>query len=93
MEPAPVVNTHQGIHRAALAGLGTPRLPEALVAADVEAGRLRVLFGGRPAIAGSVHAVWRTEPYVPHRVAVLVERVVERARSWPPLSHPREDGS
>jgi len=86
VEPALVINTHEGVRRAAVAGLGIGRLPEALAAADLEAGRLRALLGGRAAIAGPVHAVWRTEPYVPRRVAVLVDMLVERAKAWPPLS-------
>lgn len=86
IEPSVIVSTHEAIHRAALAGLGVARLPEAIAAADVEAGRLTVLFGGRPAIAGPVHAVWRTDPYVPRRVEALIDLLVERARSWPPLS-------
>jgi DNA-binding transcriptional LysR family regulator len=86
VEPALVVNTHEAVHRAVLAGLGIARLPEALASADLEAGRLRALFGGRPAIAGPVHAVWRTEPYVPRRVAALVRLLVEHAEAWPPLS-------
>ena len=85
VEPAVIVSTHEGLRRAACLGLGVARAPKALVSADLERGRLELLFDGRPAMHGPVHAVWQTGAYVPRRLELFLEVLARRARAWPPL--------
>ena len=85
IEPAVLVNTHEGLRRAACLGLGVARVAHASVAEDVRGGRLEVLFGGRPALQGPVHAVWRTRALVPRRLELFLEVLEARAREWAPL--------
>jgi len=86
VEPAVVVNTHEGLRRAACLGLGVARVSHALVAEDVRRRRLQVLFGGRPALRGPVHAVWRTRAHIPRRLELFLDVLTARASDWAPLA-------
>ncbi|MCA9607242.1 MAG: LysR family transcriptional regulator [Myxococcales bacterium] len=86
VEPDVVVTGHEGLRTAACLGLGVARISAALVSEDVRDCRLRVLFGGRPALRGPVHAVYREGSPRPRRLDLFLDTLVRHAARWPPLA-------
>ena len=86
VEPAVVVSSHEALRHAACLGIGVARAAQALVEEDIRRARLRVLFDGRPALQGPVHAIWRTGAHRPRRLELFVEALVRLAKAWAPLA-------
>ncbi|CAH0444510.1 LysR family transcriptional regulator [Ralstonia pseudosolanacearum] len=63
---------------AAVAGLGIAWLPRWLVRDRIEAGALAVLWAGRPTASMDSHAIWPATDYMPLRVRLLIDTLVEK---------------
>ncbi len=66
---------------AAVAGYGLAWLPNWLVAENLRTGSLVPLFGGTPALTTDICALWPEAPYLPVRVRVAIDTLVEETSS------------
>jgi DNA-binding transcriptional LysR family regulator len=73
MEPVLVVNDLEVACEAALAGVGIARVPELLCREAVRDGRLRILFGPKPAMLRPIHAVYSSRQNLPVKVRRFVD--------------------
>lgn len=62
---------------AAVAGMGITWLPHWLVCHRMDAGALRVLWEDRPAASMDTHAIWPATDYMPLRVRLAIDTLVE----------------
>lgn len=62
---------------AAAAGMGIAWLPRWLVHRRIEAGALVALWEGRPAATMDTHAIWPATDYMPLRVRLAIDTLVE----------------
>jgi DNA-binding transcriptional LysR family regulator len=83
------VNSPRAALAAALRGIGVARLPSLLVAEDVRAGRLVVLFDGQPARSSEIHAIYPAGRFVPPKTRRFLETVEAAAASMATPSEPR----
>ncbi|MBF5041942.1 LysR family transcriptional regulator [Aggregicoccus sp. 17bor-14] len=78
IEPVLTVNDLEVACDAALAGVGIARVPGILCHEAVRDGRLKVLFGPRPALVRTFHAVYPSRASLPPKVRLFVELLAER---------------
>lgn len=85
-----VASTFEARRRAALEGLGVALLPIALIAEDLEEGRLVRLYSGEPAREDPVHLIVK-DSLLPRRVETFADLLCERAAQWPCFRHQPSD--
>jgi DNA-binding transcriptional LysR family regulator len=78
MDPVLTVNDHELACEAAIAGVGIACVPEPLCRDAVHDGRLKVLFGPKPAVLRPVHAVYPSRQHLPTKVQLFVETLAAR---------------
>ena len=72
------VNNSDAIHQATLDGLGIANLPRFMVEADLHAGRLQALLADHPLPEHGIYAVYPQRKYLPTKVSVLIEFLMEK---------------
>jgi len=75
------VNNSDAIHQATLDGLGIANLPRFMVDADLQAGRLQALLADHPLPEHGIYAVYPQRKYLPTKVSVLIEFLMEKLAS------------
>jgi DNA-binding transcriptional LysR family regulator len=80
VDPALTTNTFEAACQAALLDLGVAKVPSALVADDLRAGRLRLLFG-QPLEKIRFSVVWPARR-LPQKSRMFVDLLVRRAGAW-----------
>ena len=78
VEPVLVVNDLEMACDAAIAGVGIARVPSILSAAAVKQGRLKILFGSKPALMREIHAVYPSRVKLPARVRFFVDALAAK---------------
>lgn len=78
MDPVLTVNDLDLACEAAIAGVGIACVPEPLCRDAVHDGRLKVLFGPKPAMLRPVHAVYPSRQHLPTKVQLFVETLATR---------------
>jgi DNA-binding transcriptional LysR family regulator len=68
------------IREAALAGLGIADLPEYLVAADLEQGRLIRILEAVPRVIRGIYVVYAPSPFTPAKVRLFVDALRDSFR-------------
>lgn len=86
VEPVLMVNDLEVACEAAIAGIGIARLPAIVCRDAVRDRRLKVLFGPQPAMLRSVLAVYPSRRYVPIKVRLFVDALVELVNPMLPLA-------
>jgi DNA-binding transcriptional LysR family regulator len=77
------VNSPMAARAAALAGLGFTILPDFIAAADIEAGRLIPVLDDRIPKGGGIFAVYPHRRYLPAKVRVFVDFLVQWFKKFP----------
>jgi DNA-binding transcriptional LysR family regulator len=77
------VNSPIAARTAALADLGFAVLPDFIAAAEIEAGRLIPVLGSRMPTGGGIFAVYPHRRYLPAKVRVFVDFLVQWFRKFP----------
>lgn len=72
------VNNSDAIHHACLDGLGIANLPRFIVEPDLQTGRLQVLLTDYPLPEHGIYAVYPQRKYLPTKVTVLIEFLMEK---------------
>ncbi|WPB75334.1 LysR family transcriptional regulator [Archangium violaceum] len=85
IEPVLTVNDLEFACEAAIAGVGIARVPAILCRDAVRDGRLKVLFGPRPAMLRAIHAVYPSRLNLPAKVRLFVDALATLAEPMPPL--------
>ncbi|MFP2923933.1 LysR family transcriptional regulator [Pyxidicoccus sp. 3LG] len=85
IEPVLTVNDLEVACEAAIAGVGIARVPALLCRDAVRDGRLRVVFGPKPAMLRAVHAVYPSRLNLPTKVRLFVETLAARVEPMLPL--------
>jgi DNA-binding transcriptional LysR family regulator len=67
------------LHLAALRGMGMVFLPEWLVAEDLKAGRLELLFPDTLGVSNTLHAVYPSRKYLSAKVRTFIDFLVLRS--------------
>ena len=75
------VNNSDAIHLACLDGLGIANLPRFIVESDLQAGRLQALLTDYPLPEHGIYAVYPQRKYLPTKVTVLIEFLMEKLAS------------
>ncbi|MCL1122171.1 LysR substrate-binding domain-containing protein [Shewanella seohaensis] len=75
------VNNSDAIHRACLDGLGIANLPRFIVEPDLQAGRLQTILTDFPLPEHGIYAVYPQRKYLPTKVTVLIEFLMEKLAS------------
>ncbi|MBW3528936.1 LysR family transcriptional regulator [Shewanella sp. NKUCC05_KAH] len=75
------VNNSDAIHQATLDGLGIANLPRFMVDADLQTGRLQALLTNHPLPEHGIYAVYTQRKYLPTKVSVLIEFLMEKLAS------------
>ncbi|PIW60089.1 LysR family transcriptional regulator [Shewanella sp. CG12_big_fil_rev_8_21_14_0_65_47_15] len=75
------VNNSDAIHQATLDGLGIANLPRFMVDADLQAGLLQALLADHPLPEHGIYAVYPQRKYLPTKVTVLIEFLMEKLGS------------
>jgi len=73
MDPVLIVKDHEVACEAAIAGVGIARVPGMLCQEAVRDGRLKVLFGPKPAMLRSIYAVYPSRMNLPLKVRLFVD--------------------
>ncbi|NMO19866.1 LysR family transcriptional regulator [Pyxidicoccus fallax] len=73
IDPVLTVNDHEVACEAAIAGVGIARVPAILCRDAVRDGRLKVLFGPRPAMMRAIHVVYPSRLKLPAKVRLFVD--------------------
>lgn len=73
-----VMDSADGLRAAAIAGLGIASLPSAIVAADLEAGRLVPLLAEYQGEPLPVYALYPDRRHMPSKVRMLIDLLVQR---------------
>jgi DNA-binding transcriptional LysR family regulator len=76
-------NNGDGLVEAAARGLGITCQPSFIAASAIEAGRLRVILDDYPMPELGIYAVFPSNRFIPHRVRLLVDYLIERIGSRP----------
>jgi DNA-binding transcriptional LysR family regulator len=71
-------NQLEVLHAAVLGGCGIAVLPEFLVAADLDAGRLVRMLPNVSVVPGAAHAVWPSSQNLPSRTRAFIKFVAEK---------------
>jgi len=77
------VNSPMAARAAALAGLGFAILPDFIAASEIEAGRLVPLMDERIPKGGGIFAVYPHRRYLPAKVRVFVDFLVQWFKQFP----------
>ncbi|RKH20358.1 LysR family transcriptional regulator [Corallococcus praedator] len=85
IDPVLTVNDLEVACDAAIAGVGIACVPTLLCQDAVREGRLKVLFGPKPALLRSVHAVYPSRLNLPTKVRLFVETLATRVAPMLPL--------
>lgn len=72
------VNNSDAIHLACLDGLGIANLPRFIVESDLQAGRLQTILTDFPLPEHGIYAVYPQRKYLPTKVKVLIEFLMEK---------------
>ncbi|QXN25352.1 LysR family transcriptional regulator [Shewanella putrefaciens] len=75
------VNNSDAIHLACLDGLGIANLPRFIVESDLQAGRLQTILADFPLPEHGIYAVYPQRKYLPTKVTVLIEFLMEKLAS------------
>ena len=91
IDPVLTVNDLEVACEAAIAGVGIARIPELLCRDAVRDGRLKILFGPRPAMLRTIHAVYPSRMNLPAKVRLFVDALAALTEPMP--SPPRRGGA
>ncbi|WNG31637.1 LysR family transcriptional regulator [Cystobacter fuscus] len=88
IDPVLTVNDLEVACEAAIAGVGIARVPEILCREAIQDGRLKILFGPRPAMLRTLYAVYPSRQNLPSKVRLFVDALAtltepERAERVP----------
>lgn len=72
------INSSQALHRAAVEGMGIVMLPDALVGADLQAGRLVALLPGYQSPSRSMHLLYAQDRYRLPKLRAFVDFAIEQ---------------
>lgn len=86
IDPVLTVNDLEVACEAAIAGVGIARVPALLCREAVRDGRLKILFGPRPATLRTIHAVYPSRLNLPAKVRLFVDALAKLAEPVLPLS-------
>ena len=75
------VNNSDAIHQATLDGLGIANLPRFMVDTDLQTGHLQALLADHPLPEHGIYAVYPQRKYLPTKVSVLIEFLMEKLAS------------
>ncbi|NBD08804.1 LysR family transcriptional regulator [Corallococcus silvisoli] len=90
IDPVLIVNDHELACEAAIAGVGIARVPDILSQDAIRDGRLKVLFGPRPAALRAIHVVYPSRLNLPAKVRRFVDAMATLAQpETPPRGRPR----
>lgn len=84
IDPVLTVNDHELACEAAIAGVGIARVPGILCQDAVRDGRLKLLFGPRPAAMRAIHVVYPSRLNLPTKVRLFVDALATLAEPPPP---------
>ncbi|WXH33747.1 hypothetical protein WA016_07757 [Myxococcus stipitatus] len=84
IDPILVVNDLELACEAALAGVGIARVPVILCQDAVLDGRLRILFGPKPAMMRAIHVVYPSRVNLPPKVRHFVDALAALVEPVPP---------
>ncbi|MFY0575761.1 LysR family transcriptional regulator [Cystobacter fuscus] len=73
IDPVLTVNDLEVACEAAIAGVGIARVPELLCREAIQDGRLKILFGPRPAMLRTLYAVYPSRQNLPSKVRLFVD--------------------
>ncbi len=85
IEPVLTVNDLELACEAAIAGVGIARVPAILCRDAVRDGRLKVLFGPRPAMLRAIHVVYPSRLNLPAKVRLFVDALATLSEPMLPL--------
>jgi DNA-binding transcriptional LysR family regulator len=85
IDPVLTVNDLELACEAAMAGVGIARVPAILCRDAVREGRLKVLFGPKPAMLRAIHAVYPSRRNLPSKVRLFVDALATLAEPVVPL--------
>ncbi len=84
IDPVLTVNDLEVACEAAIAGVGIARVPELLCREAVRDGRLKILFGPKPAMLRTIHAVYPSRLNLPAKVRLFVDALAALTEPMPP---------
>lgn len=94
IDPVLTVNDLELACEAAIAGVGIARVPAILCQDAVRDGRLKILFGPRPAMVRAIHVVYPSRLNLPAKVRLFVDAMATLAEpESPPRGGPRRKRS
>ena len=76
IDPVFTVNDYEVACEAAIAGVGIARIPEVVCREAIRDGRLKVLFGPKPAGSRAIHVVYPSRLNLPAKVRLFVDAMV-----------------
>ncbi|WP_075009332.1 LysR family transcriptional regulator [Stigmatella aurantiaca] len=85
IDPVLTVNDLELACEAAIAGVGIARVPDILCRDAVGDGRLKILFGPRPAMRRAIHVVYPSRVSLPSKVRLFVDALATLAEPRGPL--------
>lgn len=88
IDPVLIVNDLEVACEAALAGVGIARVPALLCRDAVREGRLKVVFGPKPAMVRTVYALYPSRLNLPARVRLFVDAMATLVEPMLPLHGP-----
>jgi DNA-binding transcriptional LysR family regulator len=90
IDPVLTVNDHELACEAAIAGVGIARVPAILCRDAVRDGRLKILFGPKPAAMRAIHVVYPSRLNLPAKVRLFVDAMATLVEPLPlPHNGPR----
>jgi DNA-binding transcriptional LysR family regulator len=84
IDPVLTVNDLELACEAALAGVGIARVPAILCREAVRDGRLKILFGPKPAAMRPIHVIYPSRLNLPAKVRLFVDALATLAEPMPP---------
>lgn len=75
LDPVLIVNDHEVACDAAIAGVGVARVPEVVCRGAIRSGRLKVLFGPKPAMLRTISIIYPSRVSLPAKVRLFVDAV------------------
>ena len=93
IDPVLTVNDLEVACEAAIAGVGIARVPAILCREAVRDGRLKVLFGPKPAMLRTIHAVYPSRANLPAKVRLFVDALAALTEPMEPLLTPHRGGA
>ncbi|NOK16719.1 LysR family transcriptional regulator [Corallococcus carmarthensis] len=83
IDPVLIVNDSELACEAAIAGVGIARVPDILSQEAVRGGKLKVLFGPKPAMLRAIHVVYPSRLNLPNKVRLFVDALATLAEPEP----------